>query len=85
MSCTRLALAGSMLTTRSQHGLEQHDDRGPEHRAGEVAHAAEDDDGEDRQREAKPNTPGVDSRSQAAIIAPAKAASADVRPNTATL
>ena len=33
----------------------------------------------------KPNRPGVDSRSQAAIIAPAKAASADVRPNTATL
>ena len=33
----------------------------------------------------KPNTPGVASRSQAAIIAPAKAASADVRPKTTTL
>ena len=67
MSCTRLALAGLHLDHPPQHRLEQHDDR--RRRASmpvEVAHAAED---HDRRRsvseKAKPNTPGVASRSQA--------------------
>ena len=85
MSWTRLAGAGLQLDRPLEQRIEQHDDGGAEHRAGEVGHATEDDDGEDRQREEKPNTPGRGQLEPRASSAPAKPASAEVMPNTTTL